>query len=378
MPQQLTNLQVKEVSLVDAPANAETDPLTGKKTPRAIVALWKHDDEITKGVKYLVSGKDGDHLPYTGEDGKPNHRLMGAAWAALHEGYRGNRYEGSGKEQALARLRRVYESEGMEPPDSAKKGDRMTLEQIEKKVQEQDALLAKMASDDAITKAELAALKSENEVLKMSAKEKKAYAGFSAKQKEDYMAADSEKRKSMMDAACKAMSDDDEDDAKKRDSDAVLKGELATANAEIKKMQSQLTSATTELGEIRKQNRLNHFVNVAKSELKHTSGSPEQHGADLMMVADAVGGEETEAYKRYLGNLKSADQARAASFTEVGKYGGGGPAIPPLKELEGKAEEISKRDKCTIEKAMSKAMDEYPAIYAEYVKQKNAAARQVA
>ena len=73
---------------------------------------------ITEAIKYLVSGKDGDHLPYTKEDGKPNHRLMGAAWAALHDGYRGNKYEGSGKSAAITRLKALYKAEKMDTPDS--------------------------------------------------------------------------------------------------------------------------------------------------------------------------------------------------------------------------------------------------------------------
>src|ERR1700751_5463332 len=66
-------------------------------------------------VKYLVP--DGKHLPYTDESGKPDHHLMGAAWAALHGGYRGNKYEGPDKEAAIARLRAIYKSEGMAVPN---------------------------------------------------------------------------------------------------------------------------------------------------------------------------------------------------------------------------------------------------------------------
>jgi len=56
------------------------------------------------------------HLRVRGADGKPDHRLMGAAWAALHGGFRGNKYEGPGKEMAVAKLRALYGSEGMELP----------------------------------------------------------------------------------------------------------------------------------------------------------------------------------------------------------------------------------------------------------------------
>ncbi|MCI0423901.1 MAG: hypothetical protein L0312_32605, partial [Acidobacteria bacterium] len=64
------------------------------------------------------------HLPVR-KNGKPNHRLMGAAWAALHGGYRGNKYEGPDKAAALKKLKALYKSEKLdlpsesaEPPDS--------------------------------------------------------------------------------------------------------------------------------------------------------------------------------------------------------------------------------------------------------------------
>jgi phage I-like protein len=57
------------------------------------------------------------HLRVRDADGSANHNLMGAAWAALHGGYRGNKYEGPGKEAAIAKLKSLYKSEGMELPD---------------------------------------------------------------------------------------------------------------------------------------------------------------------------------------------------------------------------------------------------------------------
>ena len=71
----------------------------------------------TKVIKYLVTEGDGTtHLPYTGDDGKPDHRLMGAAWAALHGGYRGEKYAGPNKTQAISKLTAIYKSEGMDTP----------------------------------------------------------------------------------------------------------------------------------------------------------------------------------------------------------------------------------------------------------------------
>jgi transposase len=54
MPHVLTDLDLDEISVVDSPSNAETDPLTGKKIDRARIALWKRDSTpppITKEKK---------------------------------------------------------------------------------------------------------------------------------------------------------------------------------------------------------------------------------------------------------------------------------------------------------------------------------------
>ena len=58
------------------------------------------------------------HLRVRDADGSVNHNLMGAAWAALHGGYRGNKYEGPGKEAAIAKLKALYARERLEVPDA--------------------------------------------------------------------------------------------------------------------------------------------------------------------------------------------------------------------------------------------------------------------
>jgi hypothetical protein len=50
------------------------------------------------------------------KNGTPDHRLMGAAWAALHGGYRGNKYEGPDKGKALDKLKALYKAEDMPLP----------------------------------------------------------------------------------------------------------------------------------------------------------------------------------------------------------------------------------------------------------------------
>ena len=63
----------------------------------------------------------GWHLRVKDEAGKNDHGLMGAAWAALHDGYRGSKYEGPDKAKALTKLKALYKSEGMKTPDEQKK-----------------------------------------------------------------------------------------------------------------------------------------------------------------------------------------------------------------------------------------------------------------
>lgn len=60
------------------------------------------------------------HLRVKNASGKNDHRLMGAAWAALHEGYRGNKYAGPKKSEALSKLKGLYASEGIPTPDKKK------------------------------------------------------------------------------------------------------------------------------------------------------------------------------------------------------------------------------------------------------------------
>lgn len=42
---------------------------------------------------------------------------MGAAWAALHEGYRGNQYKGPDKAVALEKLMALYRRERLPLPE---------------------------------------------------------------------------------------------------------------------------------------------------------------------------------------------------------------------------------------------------------------------
>lgn len=83
--------------------------------------MTKAEDDGNHGSSHYLVVEDpqhpsGWHLRVRGTDGKPDHTLMGAAWAALHGGYRGNKYEGPDKAEALRKLTALYSSEKMELP----------------------------------------------------------------------------------------------------------------------------------------------------------------------------------------------------------------------------------------------------------------------
>jgi len=84
----------------------------------------KEGDGEHPAAHYLVVEKPENpstwHLRVRNAQGDLDHTLMGAAWAALHKGYRGNTYAGPNKEMALAKLKRLYKQEGMDTPGEEK------------------------------------------------------------------------------------------------------------------------------------------------------------------------------------------------------------------------------------------------------------------
>lgn len=303
----------------------------------------------------------------------------------------------------------------------------MTLEQIEKRVTEQDVVLKALTSENEV-------LKKERElVLKMTKDQRKAYASMTDDQQKAFMAGDEEKRKQMCDTAMGAMKekaaedsmddavkaefskagpvrraqmlteqlakmekaakakigdsadsegeddqssgaggdDEEEEDLKLRKRETELrKREVESADLVIMRKNvadatDRINKAEGELVEMRKRERLVYFTKRAEAELPNTSGTPVEKGTHLMTVADSLpGGENGEVFKTYLENLKAADKALTIHFGEVGKSGGG--VIPAEKALNAKAEEISKRDKIDMSHAMAKAMTESPELYIAY------------
>src|SRR5579872_2072565 len=80
----------------------------------------KHMADDGKGG-YLVTEDDGtQHLP-TKKGGSLDRGLCAAAWAALHApgGFRGNKYEGPNKAEAIKKLTAIYKAQGWDLPDSS-------------------------------------------------------------------------------------------------------------------------------------------------------------------------------------------------------------------------------------------------------------------
>jgi len=119
-------------------------------------------NELTEAMK-TVGGKQypaGDFLVVEDSEspdtwhlqvkrnGEPDHGLMGAAFAALTVGYRGNKYEGPDKAKALAKLKALYSSEEMDLPNAEAEplgevGKRLSAAQV-KKLREAQAVITEI------------------------------------------------------------------------------------------------------------------------------------------------------------------------------------------------------------------------------------------
>jgi hypothetical protein len=121
----------------------------------ALVEAYRQVQEAkpTKASDYLVvedTKKPATwHLPVK-RNGKPDHRLMGAAWAALHEGFRGNKYQGPDKAKALSKLKALYKSEGMDLPTKTKEYDAKTVAGVLAYLLEKHALVEEEPKEEIV------------------------------------------------------------------------------------------------------------------------------------------------------------------------------------------------------------------------------------
>jgi hypothetical protein len=90
-----------------------------------VATMRKEADGEHPAGHYLVveDPREGStwHLRVRDVSGALDHNLMGGAWAALHEGHRGNVYEGPRKQEAIRLLTNLYRAEGMPLPDAEAK-----------------------------------------------------------------------------------------------------------------------------------------------------------------------------------------------------------------------------------------------------------------
>jgi 2'-5' RNA ligase len=121
------------ITVAYVPLDAPTPPIRAETPIRfpQVTLAWgdeRYDYPLGTKVATKAAGSPGDYLialdPQKSSTwhlqvkrgGKPDHGLMGSAWAALHSGFRGNVYQGPQKGAALAKLKKLYQSEGVDIP----------------------------------------------------------------------------------------------------------------------------------------------------------------------------------------------------------------------------------------------------------------------
>jgi hypothetical protein len=72
---------------------------------------------VTEAIKNLVANKQ------LSPDGKVSRGLISATWAALHEGYRGQKYDGADAGKAIANLRKAFLAEAVALPADGSDGE---------------------------------------------------------------------------------------------------------------------------------------------------------------------------------------------------------------------------------------------------------------
>lgn len=125
----LREVKLWEVSIVTLAMNPEAqitalkeaDAADADPEPDETKAVMKTEGDGEHPASHYLVVEDAEkpttwHLRVRNAAGEVDHRLMGAAWAALHGGYRGNRYEGPESAAAVAKLTRLYASEGLDTP----------------------------------------------------------------------------------------------------------------------------------------------------------------------------------------------------------------------------------------------------------------------
>lgn len=135
---------------------------------------------------------------------------------------------------------------------------------------------------------------------------------------------------------------------------------------EIRKKLEEMEDAVDKANkkvEIEKKRRLE--VEFTKKAQKFDKVGDVEKTAKVLMKAKETFEEDT--YEDLENLLKSAQERIDAANIDDITGEKGEDANDPLKKLEDKAEEISKRDDVSKEKAFTKALEQYPELYREYI-----------
>jgi HK97 family phage prohead protease len=152
---------------LDADGQPTGDPLgefdTEEEARAQQQALYANEPQANGKAAVMKTEEDGDHpashylvvedpekvttwhLRVRDVGGKPDHGLMGAAWSELHGGYRGQAYEGPGKQTAISKLTAMYAAENMDTPKSDEKSGRRLKGDMVALIAEMQATLDKLA-----------------------------------------------------------------------------------------------------------------------------------------------------------------------------------------------------------------------------------------
>jgi len=145
----IANGTVEEASM---PEKLTPDMLPKDMQPSGLSeAVTKKEGAESFGASAYLVVEDSEkpstwHLRVRDAAGKPDHRHMGAAWAALHGGYRGQTYEGPDKTKAITQLKALYSTEDMPVPGAAEMAAE-SLGHIEQLLTEVKVLLAEQGID---------------------------------------------------------------------------------------------------------------------------------------------------------------------------------------------------------------------------------------
>src|SRR3990167_1441921 len=111
------------------------------------VLTQKRGKESRPASQFLVVGDkdkpDTWNLP-THQGSKLSPRLLGAAHAALTVGYRGQKYSGPGKEEAILKLKRLYRKAGLQWPESKEESTKKSIALYELEQKVRDAIREKI------------------------------------------------------------------------------------------------------------------------------------------------------------------------------------------------------------------------------------------